>query len=254
MRKLARWLAVAATLVVASLAIASAAAAPNPRLEVRISTSLAVTTVEQMTGSRDLKVTGPFTAVDHRFYTLDGKQVHANVDAFTGQVRTLVLLDKVPTGASVRISMAQAKAAAARFLRDQRIGTHGLTAGGRLIDHGSMQEFLITYGRRVNGALVPDTRSVSVNPETGDVFGITNFSQPYADPPRPSIGLDRASDMGARSAGMTGAELKHSDLVVTFDAAGHQLLVWRLEFYNGTAAAAVQVDALTGAAVVLGRG
>jgi hypothetical protein len=255
MRYLLRGLVAIGTLALAGLAIGAASGATDPRMAVNVTSATAVSAVARLTGAVDLAATGPFTAVDHRYYAVDGKNVHANVDAFTGAIRTLALLANAPTGTDVAVAKADAAASAAAFLDAYGISTAGLSATVKFVDHGSMTEFVVTYERRVNGALVPDTRSVSINPATGAVFGLTTFSRVYVDPPKATITLDEATKAGLDVAGMTDGQLVHSDLVVTFDAAGAQLLVWRLELVGSDGgAAAVQVDALSGAGQLLGRG
>jgi hypothetical protein len=190
----------------------------------------------------------------HPYYAVDGANIHANVDAVDGTVATLTMLDRMPTGATISIGREDALALAEKFVDDYDVSVGGLTASARLVDHGSTQDYVVSWTRRINGALVPQKVSVSVNPENGDVFAINQFSRPFEDPPLPIVSLDKAIAAAERLAESRATDVETSDLVVDFDEQGKQLLAWHIAVRTDTGAVLVQVDAVTGGAKVISRG
>jgi hypothetical protein len=242
-------------IVLASAAVVTSRT-PDPRKEVRVSAATAVDAVRRFKNDPQMKATGPFEGRRNRFYAVEGAAVSATVDAFDATVLTLTLSDQFPGGSRVSVSAAVAAAAASRFLDVYRVSTADLAQKVTLVDHGDTREFRVEWDKRVNGALVPVYRSVSINPDTGLAFGLLNFSRPYTDPAPPTVGREAAESTARTLTGEGVWEPVSTDLQVTFDDQGAQLLVWMFEYSDAVAGAAVrvQVDAYSGAGVVVARG
>lgn len=205
------------------------------------------------------EVTGPRDGATHWYYEAQGPDMSAAVDAHDGRVTSLTLLKLVPAGAEVAIKPADAQAAAVRFLSGHRIDFRALAVAVSTMDHGDSAEYVVTFQRTSNGARVPDTRIVSVDPATGNVFSFVDDRRPYQDPPPARIGREDAVARAAAAAGVNGAEPLRTELRVEFDRDGTQQLVWEIELSAASGQgyvsyAAVKVDALTGEASVVGRG
>ena len=213
--------------------------------------------VRRLVPTGDLTVTGPDSLGSRSLYAVDGQGVHAMVDALTGSLASVLLSDRMPSTPGVTITEATARSDSLAFLTASGFATDGLTATVELIDHGEFKEYHVAWQRRINGALVPDQRLVSVNPQTGEVFSLVNVSTPYAPPPVPALSLDQAVVAAKQLLGESSTTVESSDLVVTFASDGKQLLVWQVGIHvkgSNPGAAMVQVDAMSGAAIVIGRG
>ena len=206
-----------------------------------------------------LTATAVLSEANGPYYEVDGIGVAANVDARYGTVRTLTLTNRVPfkTTTTVALSASAAQTAAVSFTTAHKIDTAGLTPQERTISTGSASAYEVDFTGRLNGALIPKHVSISIDPATGAVFSFVNFSHPYTAPPSPSLDSAAALSVARKVVDDPGATLDNADLLISFDQAGNQVLVWHVALTNvapsGTAAL-VEVDALTGAAVILGRG
>jgi hypothetical protein len=202
----------------------------------------------------DLRASAIQSGAFGQFYTVDGTNVHANVDAVTGLVGTLFLARLAPDDATVAISEAEALLAARQFLDSHGMAVAGPAPTLELRDHGETNEYLAIWQHRINGALVPDSVRVSVNPKTAAIFSLVRVSRPYVAPPQPVVTLDQAIAAARVAADLAGAQVETSDLVVAFAADGSQRLVWQIALRSGIEAAFVEVDAIDGQAEVTGRG
>ena len=215
-------------------------------------------TVRRLVPTGDLTVSGPTTTGQRTLYSVAGPGVQAMVDATTGQLASVLFLDRMPITPGVTITTDAAQADSLTFLSAAGLANGGLTSSVELIDHGDFKEYAVKWQLRVNGALVPEQRLVSVNPQTGKVFSLVVVSVPYKTPPIPTISRQDAIAAANRLLGAPLTTVESSDLIVTFDANGAQLLVWQIGLRAGgptpSAAAMVQVDAMTGTATVIGRG
>jgi hypothetical protein len=191
----------------------------------------------------------------NRYYPIDGEGIHANVDADTGQVRTLFISDRAPTEATVAISPEDALTIATTYLKANRLTTVGDTPQVTLTDRGDTKEYTIDWRMRVNGAWIPDTRTVSVNPTTGQVFALQNHTRPYSPPPTAKVTKADAVSGAKAALGWANALFRDVDLYVSFDSKGSQQLLWLVRLANlGGGSASVFVDGITGQAVVDSRG
>lgn len=224
--------------------------------QARLSADEAIQKFREFVGAgTELTGSGPHTGKSHLYFKVEGNDASANVDAFDGTVRTLAINSAFPGGSSVRVTPTQATAAAEQFLSHHRVERSGDGPRTTLIDHGAFQEYLVEWQSRVNGALVPDYKSISVNPQTGQVFGYSNFERAYTEPPIAAVDHKKAEqaaiDVLERSRPW---QVRSVELRVDFDAAGTQVLLWEVQLTDGASAALVTVDAMTALATVVGRG
>ena len=190
-----------------------------------------------------------------RFYAVDGDGIRANVDADTGRVRTLFIARLAPAAATISISPGQALAAAKAYLKVNRITEVGQAPTVTLVDRGDTTEYVVEWRTRVNGAWVPDTRSVSVNPATGEVFALQNQARAYETPPTALVSESKASQRAAAALGWDSPILQSAELYVSYDKQGPQRLVWVIKLADlGGHSASVFVDAMSGEPVVDSRG
>jgi hypothetical protein len=128
-----------------------------------------------------------------------------------------------------------------------------------LVDHGTLQAWEVTWQARSGEALAPDTRRVELEAVSGTVIGFFDRRLPYGPAPAPVVTEERAIEVARVAAGLPEGVVDSSALWIWFDAAGAQVLVWRVELssppedlYGG--GAMVDVDAITGDAVLTGQG
>ncbi len=194
----------------------------------------------------------------HRHYRVVSDAAVANVDASNGRVSTLVILASVPAGKTVAFDASGVTIRSKAYLDRSGILTAGLTPDARLVDHGSYQEWVVQWQRRVNGALAPETVQVSVNPETGDVFSLVNISTPFTMPPTPAISQEKATAIAQSHVGWKPTSVVSSDLVIGFAPNGSQILAWQFVITTKQAGvplyARLDVDAIDGSVTDLGRG
>jgi hypothetical protein len=257
----ARLLKPAVVLLLVAMAILAMSIAASASLgrSAGISPDQAKDIVRRLGVTGTLTVSLPAVHGHQSLYQVNSADVSAVVDASTGQLRSIVTGNHIPTTASVRISENDALKRARDYLRALGLSVAGLSSSVRIADHGAYKEFDVTWDRRIHGALTPDRRLVSVNPDTGDVFSVVNVDYAYADPGPAK--LDQAAAVTAArtalDAGSASATVDSSDLVITFDANGNQLFVWMIGFVTPgmpPAATLVEVDADSGAATIVGRG
>ena len=168
----------------------------------------------------------------------------------TGELDLLTLSERVPQSSQDLIGRANALGASREFAAQNAIDLRGLTPEVVIVDHGEFAEYRVSWTLRVHGALVPDQRVFSINPQTAEVFGYVNVRRPYSDPGPPVISGEAALTAATRSLGGDAA-LQSTDLVIRFTPSGKQLLMWELLFEetdeNGYAMGRlVKVDATTG--------
>lgn len=228
----------------------------DPHKQARITTEEAVGGVRAFAPhGASLSGSGPFDGKGQLYFRVHGEAISANVDAFDGTVRTLALDGAFPDSSVVRVEPSEAVQLADAYLSRLTVRRSNGGPKATLVDHGTFKEYLVEWQSRVNGALVPDYKSVSVNPETGEVFGFTNFERSYTTPPSAQV-----DELTAEKAALGSLESSHTwqvraaELRVGFDDTGDQILVWQFELTDGAGAALVEVDAITGTAIVVGRG
>jgi hypothetical protein len=242
-----------ASLLIASLiGVTLSAESKDPGRVAKVSNADAVKKVADVTG-RDPKVLSVAETIDgvaSRAITVRGAGIEAAIDVATGEVGYLTFFDRVPTSKTTTVAESRVLPIARQFAADHAIDVKGLTPQFTRLDHLDFVEYRITWSARVNGALVPDQRIVSINPDTGEVYALVNISRPYVDPPSPTVTAEEATDVAAKT--LEGpAELQAADLVVRFSEAGQQGLVWSVSFREGAEGSYVIgrhvfVDALTG--------
>jgi hypothetical protein len=243
----------AAVLLIASLiGVTLSAESKDPGRVAKVNGADAVKKVAAIAG-RDpmaLSVDGTIDGVASRAITVRGAGIEAAVDVATGEIGYLTFFDRVPKSKTTTVAESRVLPIARQFATDHGISVKGLTPQFTRLDHLDFVEYRITWSARVNGALVPDQRIVSINPDTGEVYALVNISRPYVDPPSPTVTAEEATGVAAKT--LDGpAELQTADLIVRFSDAGKQELVWSVSFREGAEdgyviGRHVFVDALTG--------
>lgn len=234
-------------------ASASAAVGPSPSA---ITRSQAIDAVKAFApDAHGLEVTEIDDAAMGPAYRVSSADVMAAVDKATGRVTMFLDNAAMPSTASVKISRDEALGKAMAWLAEHAVTTSGLTARATLLDHGETKEYQVVLEGRVGGARIPHRIDVSVDPATGTVYGFVLYDRAYTPPPTPRLTPDDAATAARAEESDPGARVTASDLAIAFDPSGRQLLVYELDltrtdgFY-----VKVQVDALSGAVTVLGRG
>ena len=155
----------------------------------------------------------------------------------------------------LRITREEATATATSWLADRGVDTAGMAPVTTLLDHGSIQEYQVLWTARLGAVRLPRIVQVSINPETGVVCSFLNNGRSYVDPPAPKLTLEDATAAARAEERDAGANVTSSELVVTFDPAGAQVLVYELRMTRSNGFfVMLDVDALTGAVTVVGRG
>jgi hypothetical protein len=232
---------------------------------VRVSTGAAdphavlVSSDQAVTIARAFGVSGPFSTVElspgsyHQEWELIGREATVIVDAFDGRVTMLGLSATSPQGRDVQVDAAAAEQIARRFLDRHVISVEGMTSTTELKDHGQTVDYRVTWTRRINGALVPVGRVVGVNPATGEIFSFSSYSDPFTPPPPPAISEADARTRAIAKVG-TGATATGAELVVGTQPGTGRVFAWLVEIDHDGWHSLVQVDAMTGAASVIGVG
>jgi len=190
-----------------------------------------------------------------------------SVDVSTGRVISLMALP-FPETTAVNFTPRQAQAAAAAFLTAHGIPFDGLTATVELRDHGCCKEYEVTWQRYVNGASVPDTRRVGVDPATGNVFSFGDYRVSYAPVPTPAITREDAIARAIKKSGLSSPKIEAVSLTINESPilpAWKGRLVWSVQLSQDvpinpgssvsySSAYWISVDAITGEAVITGQG
>ena len=237
-----------------------AEATPDWRREIRISADEALGVARAFTGQplagarAELMEPGLLNTA----YLVDGPPWNIYVDAFAGRVLIAGRGD-VSTGPGPHIGEAEAIGRATAFLLEHLIPTPAGAPEAELVDHGSVQTWEVTWQGRSGPAFAPDTRRLDHEPVSGTVTGLFDLRLPYQPAPAPTVTAAEASAAAKVVAGIPDGVVESSALWIWFDGTGSQVLVWRVQLsappdvaYGG--GAMVDVDAITGDAVLTGQG
>jgi hypothetical protein len=177
----------------------------------------------------------------------------AFVDAESGAVLEVLAVDQMPTEATTERPSAAAKSAALSFLATAGLSTDGLTVAGSINTSAGVSAYDFTWTDSLGSAKF----LISVNPATGSVFAYVDLraNLPLA---RPMVGQARATQLAIDTDGRPGNQFIAADLSIDFGT-GVQVSTWLVSLGVPTATdpnvyehgAAIQIDALTGAATVL---
>jgi hypothetical protein len=232
----------------------------DPQRQVKVSKEEALATVLALAPeAAGASVDGPQEGAYYRFYEVQGADILAAVDANDGRIISLTLVKLTPSSSKVVLTTADAERAAAAYLAAHSIPTAGLTESAELRDHGDYVEFEVTWQGYIGEVLVPDARSVLVDPSDGTVFGFSDFRHPYATPPSPQVSREEALQSAALASEMKTSVVDKVQLRVDFDQSGTQLLEWEIALSADSGQGwvdhtLVHVDAMTGVTTVVGRG
>lgn len=107
--------------------------------------------------------------------------------------------------------------------------------------------FTVTFVGHKGDIVLPDFRIVEIDAASGGVVSMIDVRRPYLDPAPPTVNATQARDIAVRAAAQ-GAALQPI-LMVSWDVAGTQQLLWTVPITMATAATVITVDAYTGAVV-----
>ncbi len=189
---------------------------------------------------------------------VDAEPWNIYVDAFAGRA-FLASRGDISTGRGPLLTQAEAIGRATAFPLGHMIPTPAVEPEAELVDHGELQEWDVTWQGRSGQAFAPDTRRVRLEAVSGEVIGLLDNRLPCTTAPAAAITAVQAAARARVAAGMPNGVVESSELWIWFDAAGTQILVWRVTLtsppddpYGG--AAMVDVNAITGDAVITGQG
>lgn len=202
----------------------------------------------------DVQVTGPETGASGPFYQLQGADISAAVSATDGRVVSILLLDAVPSSRVTKLSPADALTAATAYVEAHGLSVDGLGAGVELVDHGEAVAYEVTWTKVERGIELPVRTILQVDAATGAIFSFLDVRRPYAEPPAPVVSRELAVSAARIAAAMSSASVDGAKLLVSFTPDGRQQLVWEIALTDGVSHALVDVDAISGSAVVVGRG
>lgn len=160
----------------------------------------------------------------------------------------------------VKLTPAQAQAAAEAFFKVHDISIDGLTPTVKLEDHDCCKLYSIEWDRILAGVLLPDMRLAQVDPATGNLFSLSDRRVPYGPVPSPKIARDEAIRRATAASGLTTPKLEDAHLMLAETSSPILVgrLVWSVQlsddsqgYVSGTW---VYVDAVTGETVIAGRG
>ncbi len=245
----------------------SASAMPSPTAGL-VSAEEALASVVAFVGdpalTADLAVEGPNQGAMGPFYEVSGTHVSAAVNATSGDVFTLAFMGIVPA-ASPAPTEHDAIAAAEAFLTQHGISFAGMTRSVEYMGHGETWEYVVKWVMQVNGVTLPDYREVGVD-QSGRVWRYAYLSQPSASIPAPQIdqAVAQAAAIAAAYDDPTDVQVESAELHMDAWPDGAQHLTWEVKLVGPIFTSSgqemmidhawVDVDALTGEAIVVGRG
>ncbi len=253
-----RGAAVTAVLVTAGVLsvgiVSTAGKSPNPRLSDNIQSGGALASVERFTHRKlgEAKTSYLTMGRNRAFYAVDAPELTAVVDAFDGQVVSVVF---ATSGTAKPVSF-DPTAVSARVLKDYGLSMPGATPVVTTADHGAVKYVDVTWQKMKGKVKLPATLVVELDAATGKLVRLGNDVLPYADPPYLAVTQAQAEQAAKAASGLANPTVESAEALVTFDATGAQQLVWRLGVFDASAPASaqVEVDGVTGEAVVVGRG
>jgi hypothetical protein len=189
-----------------------------------------------------------YSSEGHPVYTVVSPTVDAVVEAQTGLVVGLVMMDALPDSSDVAISSADALARATAFLGDRSRDT-GILVVTTTLQGGATSAYIVAWADKSGGA---GQISVSVNPSTGTPFAFADqrFGAQFVPP---SIGAAAARSLALAAVSMPGALVLANDFDFGLGDATWQVSLGvpsTTESDVYVHGAAVEVDAVTGAVTI----
>jgi hypothetical protein len=199
-------------------------------------------------------VSEPKAAIGSWYVTVvePGVGASAIVDVGTGIVMSINLPQTLTM--AVKLTPDQALAAAEAYMDAHKVPYAGLTSSVTLQDNGSTKYYSVTFVRYVNGVTVPDTRSLSVDPVTGEVFSFVWRQLPYGPVPSPTIDRQAAIEKAVAAACLSPYKIDSVQLLLDPGWVWPGDVVW----WVGVSSAAIdegyviEVDAQTGDVRIIG--
>jgi hypothetical protein len=154
-----RGAAVAAVLVLAGLLsvgiVSTTGKSPNPRLSDNTKASGALDSAERFTHPKlaNAKTTGPATGRTRTFYSVDTPELTAIVDAFNGEVVSVVFA----TSDVAKRASFDPTTVAKRVLKDYGLSMPGVTPVVTVADHGAAKYVDVTWQKTKGRVKLPAT-------------------------------------------------------------------------------------------------
>ncbi len=222
-----------------------------------LSKAKAIAAVEDFIGRKlsSPDISEPKAAIGTWFVTVTepaGGGVSAIVDAGTGQVMSIVLPQAETT--IVKLTADQALAAAKSYMDAHKVPYADLTSSVTLEDTGSSKHYRVAFQGYVNGATVPDTRQLSVDPVSGQVFTFLWRQIPYGPVPSPAIDRQGAIERAVAAACLSPYKIDSIQLGIDPGMVWPGQLVWSVAVSSTVQdeGYAIEVNALTGETRIIG--
>jgi hypothetical protein len=176
----------------------------------------------------------------------------AIVDVGTGKVMSINLPQTLTTIA--KLTPDQALAAAEAYMDAHKVPYAGLTSSVTLEDSGSTKYYSVTFVRYVNGVTVLDTRSLSVDPATGEVFAFVWRQLPYGPVPSPTIDRQAAIEKAVAAACLSPYKIDSVQLLLDPGWVWPGQVVWSVGVSSAVEdeGYVIEVDAQTGDVRIIG--
>ena len=168
------------------------------------------------------------------------------VDVSDGHVASLSLPVPPPSGVTAVTSEDQAKRIAIDYLSAVGSPVDGLSIEVRNSTGAGTPGYTVIFTRTKGDIVLPDYRMVEVDAGTGQVFSFVDVRRPFQDPGTPKLSARDAASAAVSQLG--GGSAKTPQLIVSWDKAGHQKLVWLVPVSGsaGDPGIVVPIDASSG--------
>lgn len=235
--------AVAALVLISGQAL-SAGPKTDPHKDVRVTPEAARAEVaRRVPGAGTLTYDGTRDRPGVRVHVFENAKTTAYVDVSDGHIAMLSVA--TPVAASGAVTHDGAITVAQAFLASMESPTEGLDATVSDATGSGIPGFTVSFVRHKGEIVLPDYRMVEIDAASGGVISMIDVRRPYVDPAPPTVTAAQATDIAVRAAAQ-GSPLAPV-LMVSWDAAGNQQLLWTVPITAATSATVIMVDAYTGA-------
>jgi hypothetical protein len=219
------------TVGVLGIAVGARSAPTDPIRTVLVDASRAEGAVGRLLSPAELQglsVSPPVAGAVDTYYEVTSKSARATVDVNDGHVTMLIRQTKLPGARDTTVSAVDAEAGAIGWLKAHDIPIDGMTAKTDLIDHGDTTAYTVSLTHVVDRVIVPDTRTLYVNPASGEIFMLADYRHPFSPPPTAKVSVDQANASAASTVGGKHVVVDHAQLMIIFAPDGGQRLVWQV--------------------------
>ena len=220
-----------------------------------ISAPVAANDAAKVAGVPDMTAMLTAGAGGRQFYRATAPNTVAFVDALSGIVVEVVLLDRMPSDATVSAAPELADTAARTFMLRTGLDTQGLAVSVQQVRKAGVAAYDVEWAQLGTGG--GPKSAVYVNASTGAVFAYLDLRMQLSVT-APLVGQTRATELAISALGVPGEQVTSADLAIDF-ATGSQTSAWEIGLGVPTATQAdvfehgarVRVDAVTGDATIV---